>query len=339
MTEMVFDGHNDCLLRLWKRGDHDGKSFIEGGHDHLDLPKALKGGFGGGFFAIFTPSSPRSGDILATTSAVSHQTALAATEAMIDIAHQIAAQHNDKIKLCGNAHEITSAIAQRKLAMMLHIEGAEAIAVDLSNLEAIYARGVRSIGPVWSRNNSFGCGVPFAFPASPDQGSGLTEAGIELIHACNRLRIMIDLSHLNEAGFNDVARLSSAPLVATHSNVHTLCQSSRNLTTRQLEVIAASGGLVGVNFAVAFLRPDGKHNADMPLEVIIRHIDMMLTILGEKGVALGSDFDGAQTPRALANASCIQTLIEAMRKAGYGETLIRRLCRDNWIEMIEHCIG
>ncbi len=100
---------------------------------------------------------------------------------------------------------------------------------------------------------------------------------------------MIDLSHLNEAGFWDVARLSDAPLVATHSNAHSLCPSSRNLTERQLDAIRASGGLVGVNLATCFLRPDGQMREDTDLDVVTRHFEVLIEHLGEDGVALGSN--------------------------------------------------
>ena len=89
---------------------------------------------------------------------------------------------------------------------IVHLEGAEPIAPDLSNLEGWYERGLRSIGLVWSRPNAFAEGVPFRFPSSPDTGAGLTDAGRELVRACNRLGILVDLSHLNEAGFWDVQR-------------------------------------------------------------------------------------------------------------------------------------
>src|SRR5436309_8111312 len=91
---------------------------------------------------------------------------------------------------------------------------------DLENLEAFYGRGLRSLGVVWARPNAFAHGVPFRFPSSPDVGDGLTDDGKRLVAACNRLGILLDLSHLNERGFWDVAAASDAPLVATHSNVH-----------------------------------------------------------------------------------------------------------------------
>ena len=225
------------------------------------------------------------------------------------------------------------------MAAVLHIEGAEAIAPDLSNLDHYYQQGLRSIGPVWSRSNVFGHGVPFDFPSSPDQGTGLTQAGKNLIRACDEMGIMIDLSHLNEAGFWNIASLTSRPLIATHSNAHALSPSPRNLTDQQLAAIAESGGLVGLNFASGFLREDGEKTADTALEVMIRHLDHLLDHLGEDGVALGSDFDGAVIPKAIGTAAGLPNLITAMTDAGYGKALITKICHQNWLNMIAKQIG
>jgi len=361
----IFDGHNDALLRLWRQnqhpnqqvGDIGGQSFITGDSPaQLDRPKARQGQMVGGFFAMFTPAPDKvandkvsihkaqnsnrqmAGDIL-NLDPVDHHDALHATNAMFDIADHLAAHYPDHMRICRTAHDIRAAISNQQMAMVMHIEGAEAIAPDLSNLDAFYDRGLRSIGPVWSRPNDFAYGVPFEYPSSPDIGDGLTDAGRALIMACNQKHIMIDLSHMNEAGFWDIARLSTAPLVATHSNAHSICPASRNLTNRQLDAIAESGGLVGVNFAIGFLRPDGQKNPDMPVEVIIRHLDHLLTHLGENGVALGSDFDGAEMANDLNTAANLPVLVAAMRQAGYGEALITRICHQNWIDMIETVIG
>ena len=158
------------------------------------------------------------------------------------------------LKICRTAADVRACLASGTIAAILHMEGAEAIDDSLDALHLFHAMGLRSLGPVWSRPTIFGHGVPFAFPSSPDTGPGLTDAGKRLVAECNRLRIMLDLSHMNEAGFNDVARLSDAPLVATHSNAHAICPSSRNLTDRQLAMIRDSGGMVGLNFSVSFLR-------------------------------------------------------------------------------------
>ena len=175
------------------------------------------------------------------------------------------------------------------------------------------------LAPVWSRSNAFGHGVPFLCPSSPDTGPGLTDLGKELIGACNRLGILIDLSHLNERGFWDVAAISNAPLVATHSNAHALSPHARNLTDKQLTAIGETGGMVGVNFATSYLRPDGRQHADTPVDLVIEHLEHILKHVGEDGVGFGSDFDGAKVPTGVGNAAGLQNLVEIMRGRGYGE--------------------
>src|SRR5207302_9498571 len=143
----------------------------------------------------------------------------------------------------------------------------------------------------------------------------LTDAGRELVRACNRLGILVDLSHLNEAGFWDVARLSDAPLVATHSNAHALCAASRNLSDTQLDAIRDSGGIVGVNFAVTFLREDGHNEPATPITEIVRHVDYLAGRMGIDHVAFGSDFDGATIPDELGGAAGLPMLVAALRDA------------------------
>jgi membrane dipeptidase len=345
----VFDGHNDVLLRLWR---HDGPdpvtAFLQGEQrGHLDLPKAEKGGFAGGLFAIFVPSKDGAASLDSVNAAmetgayevplpphVPLDAARRATFAMAAILFRIEAASGGAVKVCRSVGEIRAAAAKGILAPVLHIEGAEPIDPAFDTLEVLHKAGLRSLGPVWSRSNIYGHGVPFRFPSSPDTGPGLTDAGKALIRACNHLRILIDLSHLNEAGFWDVAKLSTAPLVATHSNVHALAASSRNLTDKQLAAIRASGGLVGVNFATGFLRADGRRTADTSLDVVVDHIARLIEALGEDGVALGSDYDGAQVPKDLATAAHLPNLIVAMRRRGFGETLVARIAFENWMRVL-----
>src|SRR4029077_5900166 len=122
----------------------------------------------------------------------------------------------------------------------------------LESLEMWHAAGLRSLGPVWSRPNAFAHGVPFVFPCCPDTGPGLTSAGAELVRRCSELGIAVDLSHINEAGFWDVARLDVGPLTVSHAGVHAISPGSRNLTDAQIDAVAASGGIIGVVFACFF---------------------------------------------------------------------------------------
>jgi membrane dipeptidase len=348
MTIPFFDGHNDTLLKLLEAGVTDPERlFIEGmPAAQIDGPRARSGGMVGGFFAIFPPPLKGSiGSVVANSANPNSSLppelpladAQAVTLAMASILLRL--ERSSALSICRSAAEIRQAIATEKLAAVLHIEGAEAIDTDLRALDVLYAAGLRSIGLVWSRTNAFGTGVPFRYPADPDIGPGLTDAGKGLVRACSDMGVMIDLSHLNAAGFRDVAAISDKPLVATHSNVHAITAHARNLVDWQLAAIAESKGVVGLNFATGFLRPDGQMRADTPIEVMVRHVDSLVEALGEDGVALGSDFDGAMIPAEIGDVTGVQKLLTALLDKGYGQTLVRKIARDNWLSLIERTIG
>ena len=296
---------------------------------HLDLDAARAAGFSGGFFALYVPS-PRVPD----PEAIPYAVPLPAP-----IPYDVAAPIAEELfaALCElPVVRATSAddFREGQLTAIVHMEGAEPLAPDLSDLEHWYERGLRSVGLVWSRPNAFAEGVPFRFPSSPDTGPGLTDAGRELVRACNRFGILVDLSHLNEAGFWDVQRLSDAPLVATHSNAHALCPASRNLTDRQLDAVRNSGGVVGVNFAVTFLREDGDNEPATPITEIVRHIEYFAKRMGIDHVAFGSDFDGATIPAELGGVAGLPTLVSALRDAGYDDDALAKITHGNWLRVL-----
>ena len=129
------------------------------------------------------------------------------------------------------------------------------------------------------------------------------------------------------------------PLIATHSNVHELCPSPRNLTALQLAAIAESNGIVGLNFGIGFLHFEGKRDRLLSLDTMCRHLDALLEILGEEGVALGSDFDGIQVSDHITDCSGLPNLIAAMKKNGYDDKLIKKICSKNWIQFIKKTLG
>jgi len=242
-------------------------------------------------------------------------------------------------KVCRTAPEIRNAIADEVIAGVMHMEGAEAIGPDLDALYLFYDMGLRSIGPVWSRPTIFGEGVPMKFPGSPDIGDGLTEKGKDLVRLCNELGIIIDLSHMNEAGFDDVAKISTAPLVATHSNAHTLCGSPRNLTDRQMAKVRETGGMVGFNYATFYIREDGTAANDMSWEPLIRHMDYLIEHLGEGHVGLGSDFDGCIVPKLIGDVTGVPDFLTVLGEHGYDDVLLTNLARDNWLGCLDLSLG
>jgi membrane dipeptidase len=337
----VFDGHNDAITR------EDAADFAggrEGGH--LDLPRARAGGLAGGIFALFaeTPGAswdeherPDGGYELDPAAPIGQE--LAAPACTRAAGRLLALERAGHVRIARSAGDLDAALADGVLAAVMHIEGAEAIDPGLEALELWYAAGLRSLGPVWSRTNAFGHGVPFAFPGSPDTGPGLTHAGKALVRRCGELGIAVDVSHLNQAGFEDVARLDAGPLIASHSGVHALSASTRNLTDAQLDAIAAGEGLVGIVFAVNFLRADGAEDEGTPLAAIVEHARYAADRIGAEHVALGSDFDGATIPAELGDAAGLPRLLDALRDAGFSADEVAAIAWGNWRRVLERAWG
>ncbi|WP_210106320.1 dipeptidase [Neorhizobium galegae] len=337
----VFDGHNDVLLRLRRSGGEDpAERFLDGEEaGHIDLPRARTGGLAGGLCAIYVPSPGTAKAANGDFPTPDQPDALNETLAMARLLFDIEARSQGAVTLCRSAADIRRSMEIGSFAAVFHIEGAEAIAADLDALYVLHQAGLRTLGPVWSRPNVFAYGVPFRYPSSPDIGPGLTEAGRDLIRACNELKIMIDLSHMNEAGFWEIAKISDAPLVASHSNVHALCQHSRNLTDRQLDAIRDTGGLVGINFGVLFLRDDGIKDANTSLDLLVRHAAYVADRIGIDHVALGSDFDGTTIPADMKDVTGLPRLVEALRRHGFGDQELKKIAHENWISVLERSWG
>lgn len=310
----VFDGHNDALTS-------DDHAAIAGGRagGHLDLPRMRAGGVRGGIFSVFTEwEGP-----------VPHE--VAAADATAVAGRLLSLERSGAVRLGRGVADLDAAQRDEGPPVaVLHLEGAEAIDPGLEALELWYAAGLRSLGPVWSRPNAFAHGVPFISPSSPDTGPGLTEAGTNLVRRCAELGILVDVSHLNEAGFWDLARLGLGPIVATHSAVHSLCPTSRNLTDAQLDEIGSTGGLVGIVFACRFLRADFANDPDTPLELIASHARYVAERIGVEHVALGSDFDGATIPAPLGDVSGVPRVVEALARAGFDSRDRGLVAWGNW---------
>jgi membrane dipeptidase len=299
MALPIFDGHNDVLL--------EERSFADASADgHLDLERARAGGFAGGFFAIFTPHPEDDHSELP----IEHEHAIGHTfraiRKLLDLeragAVRIAREPED-LRLNGDV-----------LAVM-HIEGAEAVDPGLELLPALHAFGLRSLGITWSRPNAFGHG------AGDDRG--LTDAGRALVRACEDLGILVDLSHLSERGFWDMAEIAQRPLVVTHACAAALVDHPRNLTDAQLEAVGESGGVVGVCFH--------QEHAGPRREDIARHIDYVATRIGPEHVALGSDFDGAEMPDGIRGAQDLPLVLDDL---GWEEPELRLVAHENFLRVL-----
>jgi membrane dipeptidase len=354
----ILDGHNDVVSALLaaERAEQrhvaqEGRSsekrnfFERGTQGHIDLPRAKEGGFAGGLFSIYVGADPQaappSGPVLGEFDGIqvtfprplelgyAQRTSLAE----LGILFRLERQSGGQLRIVRTPADMEGCLADGAIAAVVHFEGAEAIDPHLDMLDFFYAAGLRSIGPVWSRPNDFGEGVPYLFPHSPDTGPGLTAAGKALVRACNDMGILVDVSHLNEKGFWDIAALSQAPLVATHSNAHALTPTPRNLTDRQLDAIKESGGIVGVNFSVSFLREDGRDVADTPMERIVAHFNYLVQRMGVEHVGFGADLDGARVPTEVGDVCGLPRVVDALRAAGYDDAALAKLTYQNWLRV------
>lgn len=337
----IFDGHNDALTRLWLSDDTDPvHAFInECLVGHLDLKRCQQAGFVGGMFAIFLPPfnyvkqhHPNKLFDSQTTDFNQQQIEQICLE-QLDIAEQLAQRSND-IQICTSVEEIQHCRAQQKLAMVLHMEGAEALQHNPDLLDVFYETGLRSIGPLWNRPSRFGHGLNAKFPHSPDTGAGLTHEGKAFIKRCADKKMAVDVSHMNERAFWDTVDILQQPIVATHSNVHALCPQARNLTDPQLSAIRDSKGIVGVNFDVAFLRKDGQREANTPIDVLLEHLEYLIDRMGEDHVGFGSDFDGALISTEIEDVTGLHGLIERMQERRYSTELITKICWHNWLNVL-----
>lgn len=340
----IFDGHNDTIQHI-----HAGKRsfFQHGTRGHLDLPLAHEGGMIGGCFALWCPDPEDDPDHLdqTITRADKGKTLSApldfswAYNQLVDQLYRlygIVGDSDGHVAIVRTTDDIRYNMGSEIFSIEIHLEGADALDDDLDSLEWLYMAGLRSLGIVWSRPNHFGTGVPTKRSGSPDIGPGLTDLGKMLVRTCNQMGIMIDVSHLNEAGFWDVAHTTDRPIVATHSNANALAPAVRNLTDKQLDAVRDSNGLVGINFHCGFLRKDGFSNtADTSLTLIADHLVYIADRIGIDRVALGSDFDGAAMPGDLKDAAGLPRLMDELRGRGFDDDALRKIGYENWLRIFD----
>lgn len=223
-------------------------------------------------------------------------------------------QHVNHIKTKDDLIKATEGIN-----LILGIEGGEAIGNDINNIAKLYEKGVRIITLTWNFPNLI---------SEPNQyAGGLTDFGRDVVKEMNRLGIVVDVSHLSDRGFYDVAELSAKPFIASHSNSRAICNNARNITDDMFKILIKKGGVTGINLFYAFLN-DEKSHADM--NDIIRHIEHFMSLGGEKNVGIGSDFDGiAYPPDCCKNTAALGNIYEALLKLNYNEDVVRDIMSRN----------
>jgi membrane dipeptidase len=325
MNYSFIDMHCDSLLK----GIIDGQLYDHPGN-MLDVSRMALAGQGAQFFAVFFPPKT-AGEI------VPHQDVpmppLPPDDELFERARGLlldtAAGHSNAIRMAYSAADIEWNMKDGLCSAILTIEDARAVNSDMAKLHRFYDAGVRAMSLTWNVSNCFG------YPNSRDSDLmqlGLTDFGKEAILEMNRLGILVDVSHLSDGGFWDVAELSANPFTATHSNCRALCDHPRNLTDEMIKSLASKGGVAGVNFAPEFLSPDGQHFSR--INDICRHVLHFINIGGEDCVGLGSDFDGIEGQFEIGQPTDMAKLFGALRQKGLSERQLEKFAGKNVLRML-----
>jgi membrane dipeptidase len=313
----IVDAHSDILMdvRMRRRGG----AFKEAETRTLarhHLPRLRAGGLDAVILALFAEPHIR-------------EATLRECLLMIDDLHQEIEESPGAIRLVCSARDLDGAEEDERLAALLSLEGTEALAGDIGILRLMYDLGLRAVGLTW-----FGRTMAADGTGEEEAGGGLTHFGKEVIRECNRLGILVDVSHLSQRGFWEVLELARGPIIASHSNTRVLCDHPRNLTDEQLRAVAATGGCVGLNAYRGFVDTENPS-----LERLLDHAVHMTEVMGRGHVGLGLDLveylPGGQDTSAtgLADASELPALTAALLARGTSEDEAREILGENWLRV------
>lgn len=319
----VIDAHCDTLMSLTGRSMNKEENkyrdfLVDNPGVHIDLPKLSRGHVACQFMAIFLEDEQLSN---ATTEAM----------LMIDAFDRVQKDAKGAFFLAANASDVRRAISEKKVSALLSIEGAEALGDSMDSLDAFYGRGVRAIGLTWNRRNAFGRGQ------RAEGSDGLSPLGKQLVEKMQGMHMLVDVAHLSEEGFWEVADLVKGPFIASHANARAVCDHMRNLSDKQIRAIAEHGGAIGCVFVPSFVT---KNPNDCSLEALLQHVDRIVKVGGIDSCAMGSDFDGFHPIEAkvIADAGEFDVIYEALRARGYSHADAQKILGGNWLRVFDEVL-
>lgn len=351
---LVVDGHNDVLITSVLAGHDISQRLII---NHTDIPRLIEGGIDVQVFAVW------SDDKKWKSGAFKH------ANDQIDALENVLNRNPDKIVLAKNCDEIEHITKTGRIAALIGIEGGNMIEANIDYLEALYQRGARYMTLTWNYDLSWATAAAQESKTSSQDGKGLSSLGKDIIRKMNKLGMMVDLSHAGEKTFYDVLNITTKPVLVSHSNAYKLTPHFRNLKDAQLEALKKNGGVVGVNFYSGFLdknyekrvkklykkqfalkgdyssstsdqyevlSEENKHIADVPLSLLLDHIDYLVQKIGIDHVAIGSDYDGIEsTPQGLEDVSKLPNLTKALLERGYSQSDIAKIMGLNFLRILK----
>ena len=325
----VFDLHCDTLSEL--RYAENDLSPLDFRHNslHMDLERMQKGDYLLQCMACFT------------NLAREEKSPLAACHEMIDIFYRLLEQYPQELMQVKSPQDIRQLKNSDRIGMMLTVEEGGGCLDDVRHLRNLYRLGVRMMTLTWNYDNGLASpnNVPsilYDGPCMPETEKGLKEKGIEFLEEMERLHMILDVSHLSDGGFWDVAKYAKRPFAASHSDARALCGHCRNLTDDMIRVMGQRGGLIGLNYCPSFLDPStDRDHVKCRICDIAAHARHIMNVGGEDILALGSDFDGIEGELELKGAQDMPLLAEGFEKAGFSQDLIEKIFSGNALRFFE----
>ncbi len=306
----VFDAHCDTVSRCWR--EYEGLDHNSG---MISLERTAGFGRYCQFFALWTADGFTGYPLGENSVELAYHVLLRCFKDQI-------ARNADKIVPCRTADEAEHATRQGKAAAFLSVEGAELLGCDPARLDQAAADGVVSITLTWNHANT----LSGSNCEEPERG--LSSVGREFVAKMEDLHILVDVSHLSEAGFWDVAELARRPFIASHSNAKSVWNHTRNLTDGQINAIIKNQGVIGLNFYTEFV------GGSRDLDAVRGHLDRILELGGESNVALGGDWDGCDTITNLPTIDSLPRFYEYLLRHGYRETVVQDLFYNNLMRVV-----
>ena len=312
----VFDLHCDTALALSERADV--YTALRSNHRHVDLTRA---GELGGYcqcFAMFTTPDFDQWFGKPVTQVF---------DTMLSNLEQEIARNSDLIAMAGSTSEIEANHAAGKMSAILTLEGPAGINFDAGRLEELYNRGFRISTLGWNEKN--------ILTGSHRTGGGLTDAGREYVRECQRLGILVDVSHISDEAFWDIMEITEAPIVASHSNLRSVCDHSRNLTEDMYRAIVQTGGTAGINLCAPFIKEQGA-DFDATCDHIFRMLEIDPT---GAHVSLGGDLDGCdELPAGFVGIQSYNALADRLLERGLDEQTIRNIYWNNTMGVMDRAV-
>lgn len=243
----------------------------------------------------------------------------------LDIIDYFYAETEADIQFCTSSKDLH----KKRISAFLSLEGGEPID-SLATLRALYRLGVRCAALTWNYSNHIASGV-----LEPDGTRGLTDFGKTVVAEMERLGMLVDVSHLNEQSFWDIAKIAKKPFIASHSNSRALCSHPRNLTDAQFLHIVKTGGCVGINLYPLFLADSGR----VSVADVIAHIEHFMALGGGDHIGVGADFDGVDMlPEGIDGVQDVEKIFNELLRLGYPEEAVQKIAYKNFERVIHICL-